>query len=172
MAPFDSISEPAIASLLDRFYSKARRDPAIGPVFNNAIADSDEHLRKLCDFWSSVMLTSGRYKGNPMAAHMKQPIEPGFFDRWLALSRETAAKIFAPAVAAQFVLKAGAHGREFKARAVLRPGAIPMAHGGAAARSKYELPAGLAPYRSTPIFDQVSVPPVYPRAPTGGMSGR
>ena len=133
MAPFDSISEPAIASLVDRFYSKARRDPTIGPVFNNAIADWDEHLHKLCDFWSSVMLTSGRYKGNPMAAHMKLPIEPGFFDRWLALWRETAAEIFAPSVAAQFVLKAERIAESLKLGLFYRPGAIPMAHGGAAA---------------------------------------
>ena len=38
-------------------------------------------------FWSSVILTSGRYKGNPMAAHMKHlaTITPPMFDRWLAL---------------------------------------------------------------------------------------
>ena len=43
----------------------------LGPIFNNAIADWPEHLEKLTAFWSSVMLTSGRYKGNPMAAHLK-----------------------------------------------------------------------------------------------------
>src|SRR3981189_567722 len=90
MAPFDEITELAIAALVERFYSKARRDPLIGPVFDAAVEDWDEHLRKLRDFWSSVMLTTGRYKGNPMAAHVKHPIEPAFFERWLALWRETA----------------------------------------------------------------------------------
>ncbi|HEV2185628.1 MAG TPA: group III truncated hemoglobin [Stellaceae bacterium] len=66
-----SISEPAIATLVSRFYGKARRDPTIGPLFEHAIEDWDEHLDKLRDFWSSVMLTSGRYKGNPMAAHLE-----------------------------------------------------------------------------------------------------
>src|SRR5204863_807721 len=94
MSLFDSITETAIVSLVDRFYGKARRDPIIGPVFNAAVEDWDGHLAKLHDFWSSVMLTTGRYKGNPMAAHMKQPIEPGFFDRWLDLWRETAAEVF------------------------------------------------------------------------------
>jgi truncated hemoglobin YjbI len=56
---------------------RARLDPVIGPVFNNAVKDWNEHLRKLYDFWSLVMLTSCRYKGNPMAAHVKQPIKAG-----------------------------------------------------------------------------------------------
>ena len=98
MAPFDDITELAIAALVERFYSKARRDPLIGPVFNAAVEDWDEHLHKLRDFWSSVMLTTGRYKGNPMAAHVKHPIEPAFFERWLALWRETAGELFAPIV--------------------------------------------------------------------------
>lgn len=52
------------------------------------------------------MLTSGRYKGNPMAAHMRHPIEPAFFETWLGLWRETAYEVFAPELAAQFVMKA------------------------------------------------------------------
>jgi len=124
MLPHDSISEPAIVALVDRFYGKARQDPILGPVFNNAVTDWDEHLDKLHDFWSSVMLTTGRYKGNPMAAHFKQPIEPGFFDRWQALWRETAAEIFAPMVAAQFVAKAERIGESLKLGLFYRPGAF------------------------------------------------
>ena len=103
---FATVTEPAIAALVTRFYSKARRDPTIGPLFEDAVDDWDTHLAKLCDFWSSVMLTSGRYKGNPMAAHVKHPIEPGFFDRWLELWRETSDEIFSPEVAEHFQLKA------------------------------------------------------------------
>ena len=124
MLPRDSISEPAIVALVDRFYGKARQDPILGPVFNNAVTDWDEHLDKLHDFWSSVMLTTGRYKGNPMAAHFKQPIEPGFFDRWQALWRETAAEIFAPMVAAQFVAKAERIGESLKLGLFYRPSAF------------------------------------------------
>jgi hemoglobin len=101
-----AITESEIAALVSQFYARARRDPTIGPVFEAAVDDWDEHLAKLCDFWSSVMLTTGRYKGNPMAAHVKQPIEPEFFDRWLELWRETAGSVFAPDTAALFRLKA------------------------------------------------------------------
>lgn len=123
MAPYCDITEPAIAALVDRFYEKARRDPLIGPVFDAAIDDWDEHLHKLCDFWSSVMLTSGRYKGNPMAAHLKLPIAPPFFERWLALWRETAGEIFAPAPAAAFRDKAGRIAESLKLALFYRPGA-------------------------------------------------
>jgi len=124
MAPYDNITEPAIVVLVDRFYGKARSDPVIGPVFNAAVADWDEHLGKLHDFWSSVMLTTGRYKGNPMAVHLKQPIEPGFFDRWQALWRETAAELFTAPIAAQFVAKAERIGESLKLALFYRPDEI------------------------------------------------
>ena len=132
MSASPAITEPAIAALVDRFYGKARRDPIIGPVFEDAVEDWDEHLDKLCDFWSSVMLTTGRYKGNPMAAHMKQPIEPAFFDRWLALWHETAGEVFAPGAAGQFDLKAERIAESLKLALFYRPGAIPIVRGGGA----------------------------------------
>jgi truncated hemoglobin YjbI len=36
---FDSITEPAIAALVRRFYGKARLDPTLGPVFEEAVED-------------------------------------------------------------------------------------------------------------------------------------
>lgn len=122
MSVFDTVTEPAISALVERFYAKARRDPVIGPVFSSAVEDWDEHLRKLCDFWSSVMLTTGRYKGNPMAAHMKHEIEAGFFDRWLALWGETAGELFAPIPAAQFRAKAERIAASLKLALFFRPG--------------------------------------------------
>jgi hypothetical protein len=63
--------EAALPALLDRFYARVRADAELGPVFNDAVEDWSRHLATLADFWSSVMLTSGRYKGNPMQAHLK-----------------------------------------------------------------------------------------------------
>jgi hemoglobin len=128
MAPFTDITEAAITALVDRFYAKARHDPMIGPVFNAAIDDWDEHLHKLHDFWSSVMLTTGRYKGNPMAAHMRLPIEPHFFDRWLALWQETAGEIFAPEPAAAFRMKAGRIAESLKLALFYRPDGLAISH--------------------------------------------
>lgn len=85
-----------------------RRDPELGPVFNGAVEDWDEHLQTLARFWSSVMLTTGRYKGNPLAAHMKHvtAISPALFERWLALWRQTTDELVAPSAARQLQAKA------------------------------------------------------------------
>jgi len=88
----NAVTEAQLSMLVDLFYARVREDAMLGPIFNNAIADWPEHLEKLTAFWSSVMLTSGRYKGNPMAAHLKhrEAIRPEMFERWLELWRETA----------------------------------------------------------------------------------
>jgi hemoglobin len=102
------LSEERLAELIERFYVKVRRDALIGPVFNSAIRDWPRHLEKLSRFWSSVMLTSGRYKGNPLAEHLKHAdaITPEMFERWLALWRETTAEIFSASVASELQVKA------------------------------------------------------------------
>jgi hemoglobin len=101
------VTEEMIHTLIHAFYAKVRRDPALGPVFNRAIADWDHHLEKLCDFWSSVTLMTGRFKGAPMAAHARLPdIHATHFARWLHLFRETAAETCPPDAAALFIAKA------------------------------------------------------------------
>ena len=104
----DSIDEPALQRLVDRFYERVRSDSLIGPVFDAAIGDWPEHLEKLQAFWSSVMLTSGRYKGQPLPAHVRHGarINGESFDRWLALWKQTTEEMFEPALAARFQEKA------------------------------------------------------------------
>jgi hemoglobin len=100
------IDEAMIHALVHGFYAKVRADDVIGPVFNAAIADWPPHLAKMCDFWSSVALMSGRYHGQPMPAHLKLPIEGPHFDRWLALFEATAAELCPPAAAEHFISRA------------------------------------------------------------------
>jgi len=104
----EPITEASLARLVDAFYAKVRRDPKIGPVFNRAVDDWDEHLEKLQAFWSSVMLTSGRYKGRPLPAHAKHAdaIDAASFARWLELWRETTAEMLLPEAAAAMQEKA------------------------------------------------------------------
>lgn len=85
-----TLTEADLARLVDRFYDKVQRDPVLGPVFNPAVHDWDAHKATLVDFWTSVVLRAGRYRGNPMAAHRPHPIEARHFDHWLSLWRETA----------------------------------------------------------------------------------
>jgi hemoglobin len=68
-------------------------DPEIGHIFNDAVQNWDAHLALLKDFWSTVLLTTGRYKGNPLLAHFRLPIEERYFAHWLSLFSETANEV-------------------------------------------------------------------------------
>jgi hemoglobin len=102
------ISEEDIGRLVPAFYDRVRADPGLGPIFDQAIDDWPLHLEKLKAFWSSVMLGTGRYKGQPMVAHVRH--EPHMtaenFSRWLALWRQTSDDMLAPEAAAAFQEKA------------------------------------------------------------------
>jgi len=101
------VNEEMIAKVVHTFYGKVRTDPMIGPIFERVVEDWDPHLAKMCDFWSSVMLMSGRYKGNPMIAHMRlKMVRPEHFERWLALFTQTADEVCPPAAAEAFVGRA------------------------------------------------------------------
>lgn len=102
------IDEAGLERLVHTFYARVRTDAELGPIFNDAIGDWPEHLDKLTAFWSSVMLTSGRYKGQPVPAHLKHRdrITPELFQRWLALWGETARELMPPVAAAALVSRA------------------------------------------------------------------
>jgi hemoglobin len=102
------LDEEGLKRLVALFYARVREDAALGPIFNDAIDDWPGHLEKLAAFWSSVMLTSGRYKGNPVLAHKKHSdrITPALFNRWLALWNETVAEVMPPAAATALQAKA------------------------------------------------------------------
>jgi len=102
------IDEATLQTLVDTFYASVRADPKLGTIFNDAIDDWPGHLDKLTAFWSSVMLTSGRYKGQPVPAHMRHRarITPELFDHWLALWAETTEQLMTPDAAALLQAKA------------------------------------------------------------------
>jgi hemoglobin len=88
------VTEAMIHDLVHEFYARVRRDAVLGPVFNTVVDDWNEHLNKLCAFWSSVTLMTGRYKGTPMKVHADLPqIGPDHFSQWLALFRTTATEL-------------------------------------------------------------------------------
>ena len=131
MDSIESIDEEGLARLVGRFYAKVRADQLIGPVFNDAIDDWPEHLEKLAAFWSSLMLTTGRYKGTPMAAHLKHRdrLTPAMYERWLALWRETTVEEMPPQAAAAMQAKANRIAESFKLALMLKldPAPVPAA---------------------------------------------
>jgi hemoglobin len=151
--------EAALPALLQRFYGRVRADAELGPVFNDAVGDWDHHLGTLADFWSSVMLTSGRYKGNPMAVHLRHAarIPSEMFGRWLALWTETTNEMMSPAVAAVMQAKAARIAQSLDAAIHFR-------------LTKTETPEAekpvSKPYRSTPVFDEQTLPQALRQAHT------
>jgi len=109
------ITEEEIGALVDRFYAKVRQDDEIGPIFNAIVGDWPHHLAKLKDFWSSVLLTTGRYKGHPMMTHLQLPLDPIHFHRWLTLFAETANETLSPVHAAEIIEKSHRIAENFQA---------------------------------------------------------
>ena len=119
----NDVSEDAIRQLVDAFYAKVRIDPELAPIFERAIpGDWQPHLTKMYAFWSSVMLTTGRYKGNPVAKHLAIPgIQPHLFQRWLRLFNETCRELFDDPVSAEFRAKAERIAESLKLALFYRP---------------------------------------------------
>jgi hemoglobin len=111
----DQITEAEISNLVETFYAKVRLDPDIGPIFNAIVGDWPHHLATLKDFWSTVLLTTGRYKGDPMMTHLQLPLDPDHFSRWLNLFAETANEVLPPQHAAIVIAKSQRIAQNFKA---------------------------------------------------------
>lgn len=100
------IDEDVIHTLVHAFYAQIRQDPVLGPIFNDRIDDWEPHLERMCAFWSSVTLMSGRYHGQPMQKHAPLPVDARHFDRWLELFEQSAHSVCAPAAAEYFIDRA------------------------------------------------------------------
>lgn len=123
------VDEAMIHTLVHAFYAKVRVHPLLGPIFNGAIEDWDTHLAKLCDFWSSVILMTGRFKGQPMAVHARLPgIEPEHFAIWLGLFGETAREMCPSEAAALFEAKAAMIGQSLQLGLEVSRGRLPPVH--------------------------------------------
>jgi len=91
------LTDEEIDRLVETFYARIRQHHRLGPIFEAAVGPGGwpEHLAKLKDFWSSVLNTSGRYKGQPVAAHHSvEGITEGLFTPWLGLFHMTCAELF------------------------------------------------------------------------------
>ncbi|WP_347559018.1 group III truncated hemoglobin [Robbsia sp. KACC 23696] len=116
------IDEAMIGCLVDAFYTRAREDAILGPVFDRHVDDWPTHLARIGQFWASVLLSTGAYTGSPMQRHAPLPIDATHFQRWLTLFEETAARECPPAAAQRFIEAAKRMARSLQlARAPLPP---------------------------------------------------
>lgn len=103
------LDEAMIHAVVHGFYARIREDDLLGPVFNGAIAAEQwpRHLAKMCDFWSSMLLRSGRYEGRPLPPHLAIPgLAEEHFRRWLTLFQATVSALCPPDVASIFIDRA------------------------------------------------------------------
>lgn len=100
-------NEEDVANLVHTFYAKVRADELLGPIFEPIIKDNwDPHLKRMVDFWSTILLYTRKYNDDPMPKHMQLPVEQQHFDRWLFLFNETLDDLFAGEIAENAKLRA------------------------------------------------------------------
>ncbi len=100
------INETMIEQLVRGFYARIRADELLGPIFASRIQDWEPHLQRMFAFWSSVVLSSGAYHGQPMRMHLPLPVDAHHFDRWLQLFEQTARELFSEPIAYYFIERA------------------------------------------------------------------
>jgi hemoglobin len=96
------VTEGDLGVLVDRFYERVRDDRLLGPVFASRIGQDDwpAHLAKMRSFWSTILLGTGGYSGDPMGVHRSLPgIARVHFKTWLALFQIVVRELFEQDVA-------------------------------------------------------------------------
>lgn len=125
--PETPVTEAMIEKVVRLFYSRVRQDETLGPIFASAIGeDWEPHLHVMFDFWSSLLLQTGRYGGRPMPKHMalRHMVKPEDFDIWLRLFRTAATEAAGPEAARLFIDRAERVAQSFKLTMFFDPAAI------------------------------------------------
>jgi len=115
------ITEEEIRAFVEAFYGRVREDPELGPVFDRRVGDAwGAHMDRMVDFWSSVLLASGRFRGDPLGTHRRiEELRSDHFDRWLELFEEVLGQVLSEPKAADVL------GRARRMRMVLDRGHEP-----------------------------------------------
>jgi hemoglobin len=86
--------------LVRAFYGRAMSDPLIGWLFTDvAHLDLEAHVPVITSFWETILLGAKTYGGGAFAPHarlhMRAPLRPAHFERWLVLWTTTVDELFA-----------------------------------------------------------------------------
>ena len=124
------VSEEQIRQLVDSFYDKICADADLDRIFERVVAgDWETHLAKMYDFWSSVMLTTGYYKGSLLAVRTHiGGLEIGLLDRCLALFGDSCDELLDSETAGLCWLKAAHLVESLKLTLFYRPGPAWLSH--------------------------------------------
>ena len=86
----DAVDMAVIRAVVDDFYTRARQDPMLGPVFDAHIKDWGPHLLKMYGIRATVLLGDRQNKGNPFVKHQAiSELSAAHFKCWLDLFGET-----------------------------------------------------------------------------------
>lgn len=100
--PLEDIhSRKQIQLLVDLFYLQARQDELLGPVFNRAIENWQQHLPRMYQFWEKLLFGTEGYSGNPFQKHLALHLGAEHFEAWLRIFNNTVQENFAGVKAEQ-----------------------------------------------------------------------
>lgn len=85
--PGDILDRDDIVRLVNRFYDRVRQDALLAPIFSHV--DWPAHLPTMYEFWASLLLGEGTYRGNPLQKHLVLDIRREHFEQWLKLFGDT-----------------------------------------------------------------------------------
>ena len=111
----DILSETDVEVLVNTFYTKVRQDELLSDVFDPIVKDWEKHLKLMTDFWSTLLLYTRKYNGDPLPKHLPLPVNKTHFDRWLLLFDATVDELFEGVVAENAKKRAASISRIMKA---------------------------------------------------------
>jgi hemoglobin len=112
----DISTESDVTLLVNTFYTKVRGDALLFAVFDPIVKDNwDQHLQRMVDFWSTLLLYTKKFTDDPLKKHLPLPIDKIHFDRWLVLFNETIDELFKGQIAENAKKRANSIARIMKA---------------------------------------------------------
>lgn len=116
----NQITKENIEVMVMRFYGRILKDDLVGPYFIHELGDDMgnkywiPHLKRLNDFWASIVLGDSAYKRDPFTPHiMMDDLSTETFERWLKIFFETVDEIYEPKIADIFKERSSNIARNF-----------------------------------------------------------
>lgn len=125
--PLEAVGgEEALRALLADFYTRARADELLGPVFAAHVHDWDTHLDRVTAFWVTLLGGEAAWRGNLNRVHAGLGIRGPHLARWLDLFGEAARAHLPPEAAALLLTRAETMGARLGGRGnPPHPGGVP-----------------------------------------------
>lgn len=113
-----------VENLVHHFYTIARTDALLGPVFFGALGDGDwsPHLKVVSDFWATVLLGERSYPGGFMWKHLRLPLRSAHVDRWATLFKETLSAAYQGAVTDEALRRVDIMAQVLRSKLAVRDG--------------------------------------------------